>query len=473
MLRTEEHVMDLPCASPQSLPRGWPILPVLALAGFAIICSIYANLSFLVKDTAHYRYFPPYAPGININRNDHLGGEYLNIARALRDGEGFANPFEEKTGPTAWMPPVLPVVLAGLLWVCGDDKDAVMAVVVCLQLSVLIGTGILVLALVQSTARSFWTGAAALLFVLGLVVDFFLWFQFTHDNWLVLLALDLVLAGLCWSGPVSSSSRGAGWGLCGGLCALINPIVGFTWATLTFLLAVRKKAWTPLAVAALCAGLTVTPWIVRNYLVFGRWIPVKSNLAYELYQSQCLEPDGLVHDSTFAEHPYTSAGRERSEYKEYGETVYMERKGQAFRDAVEADTQKYVDQIILRLTAATVWYVPFWPGEIEVLPPWVAFRRLIHPLPMLAMLFLVVSSYWRSLHPAQWMVIGVYVIYLLPFIAITYYDRYAAPLLAAKVLLVIWAADRILAWRTMDAETSRENIRLTAYKTNSEVYQRT
>jgi hypothetical protein len=40
-------------------------------------------------------------------------------------------------------------------------------------------------------------------------------------------------------------------------------------------------------------------------------------------------------------------------------------------------------------------------------------------------------------------VIGVYLLYLLPYIAVSYYERYAVPLLGAKVLLVTWAADRL------------------------------
>jgi hypothetical protein len=39
-------------------------------------------------------------------------------------------------------------------------------------------------------------------------------------------------------------------------------------------------------------------------------------------------------------------------------------------------------------------------------------------------------------------VIGVYVLYLLPYIGVSYYERYAVPLLGVKVLLVVWGADR-------------------------------
>ena len=38
---------------------------------------------------------------------------------------------------------------------------------------------------------------------------------------------------------------------------------------------------------------------------------------------------------------------------------------------------------------------------------------------------------------------GLYLCYLLPYIVISYYDRYALPLIGLKVLLVTWAADRL------------------------------
>ena len=59
----------------------------------------------------------------------------------------------------------------------------------------------------------------------------------------------------------------------------------------------------------------MAPWTIRNLIVFGRLIPVKSNAAYELYQSQCLQPDGLLQARAFSTHPYSYAGPERQEYK--------------------------------------------------------------------------------------------------------------------------------------------------------------
>ena len=37
-----------------------------------------------------------------------------NIAHSLAVGKGFASPFHEDTGPTAWDPPVYPLIVAGV-----------------------------------------------------------------------------------------------------------------------------------------------------------------------------------------------------------------------------------------------------------------------------------------------------------------------------------------------------------------------
>jgi hypothetical protein len=440
-------VIDQPRVPPPAPVRRTPLLATLALVAGVSACSIYANLSFLVTKPADYRFFPPFRRSVNKNWNRDLGSENLNIARSIRAGEGFANPFGERTGPTAWMPPALPAVLTGLLWVCHGDRNAVAVVVVLVQVSVLIGTGLLVLALAARTTRREGPAVVAAVFFAGLLCHFHLCFQYTHDCWLVLLALDLLIAGLCWGRPLHRWRPAATWGLFGGLCALINPVVGFTWGTLSLLVALRDRAWPRLGLAVVVAGLVLAPWTVRNYLVFGRLIPVKSNLAYELYQSQCLQEDGLLQERTFRVHPYVSAGRERQEYKALGEVAFLEWKREQFRQAVQADPVDFLARVAVRFLGATLWYEPFDRAS-EARRPWALWlNRLVHPLPFLAVLVLLVTGFRERLDWTQWAVIWVYLLYLVPYIGISYYDRYALPLLGTKVLLVVWASDRLLSYR--------------------------
>ena len=376
------------------------------------------------------------------------GGEYFNIARALSRGRGFADPFADHVGPTAWMAPVYPTLLAGLYRLGGGDRGVVTAALVGLHVCALVGSGVLVLALARQTTRRLGAAVTATVFLLATLTQFTRWFRFVDDGWLILLCLDGLVAGSWWLRPPGRWPTAAAWGAFGGLCLLTSPIVGFAWGVLSLTLGVRRRAWSGLAVALACAGLALAPWTVRNYLVFGRLIPVKSNLAYELYQSQCLQPDGLLQN--FQAHPSGGIDREGQEYRKVGETAYLDHKRQQFLEAVRADPVDFLDRVATRFLGATLWYVPFDRAQ-EAKQPWLLrLRRLAHPLPFLALLVLVFTAVRQPLAPPQWTVIGVYLFYLLPYVATSYYDRYALPLVGVKVLLVIWAADRLLCWRRAD-----------------------
>src|SRR5207249_2931293 len=60
-------------------------------------------------------------------------------------------------------------------------------------------------------------------------------------------------------------------------------------------------------------------------------------------------------------------------------------------------------------------------------------------------LVLLFTGIRARLHWAQWAVMGTYLVYLLPYIVVSYYERYTLPLLGVKVVLVAWAVDRLLA----------------------------
>jgi hypothetical protein len=374
-------------------------------------------------------------------------GEYFNIARALAGGEGFANPTGAPTGPTAWMPPVLPALLAGLLRAGG--RRAVDVVLVVLHLGVVIGTGFLVLALARRTTRHVGAVAAAGLFFLGLLFHFRYWFERANECWLILLALGLLIAGFCWLRPLERWQTAAGWGLFGGLCAQVSPVVGLVWGVLSLADVLRLRPWGQAALALLCAGLVLAPWTVRNYRVFGRFIPVKSNAAYELYQAQCLQPDGLLQLDAMRLHPSSKESpRERREFQELGETAYLDHKRQQFAAAVRADPEDFLDRVASRFLGATLWYVPF-DRTAEASRPWLLWlKRLTHPLPFLALVVLLATAVREPLSRAQATVIGVYVLFLLPYVAASYYDRYAAPLVMVQTSLVLWAVDRAWGWRS-------------------------
>lgn len=453
--------------------------PVLVIVAVVLGCSLYANLSWLVTRPATYRFFPPFERNVNHNDNGHLGAEYYNIAGALFKGRGFADPFQTATGPTAWMPPLLSWLLAALRWAADDDKDIVVALYILLQDLTLIGAGWLVVALAQYTTGGVWL--ATLVYVVSLLLNFRLCFQFTHDCWIILAALSLLVAGLVWTRPFASTWKwAAAWGVFGGLCALTSPVTGFTWAVLALATGLRGGGRGRLAVAVSLAVLTITPWVIRNYLIFGRLIPVKSNLAFELYQSHVLRSDGILGGGIFGSHPYVSNNKERRRYAELGEMAYLDEKMQLFRTAIEADPAGFFRRVGNRFLAATVLYTPF-DRTVVRRHPWV-FRvsRWMYPLPFACLILVSLAGAWRgayAIRPAltaepaalaratnragesiavtHWIVIGTHLAYLLPYVVVSFYDRYKLPLLSVDALLIVWGIDcvkRFFLWLRSEDE---------------------
>ena len=121
---------------------------------------------------------------------------------------------------------------------------------------------------------------------------------------------------------------------------LISPIAAFAWGAWARC-GIRLYAWGPTVLMLAAALLVLPPWTIRNYLVFSRLIPVKSNLAYELYQSHCLQSDGLLNNGGTNRHPIHHYSRERRAYESLGEIAYVDRKAEQFAGAAAADPLEF------------------------------------------------------------------------------------------------------------------------------------
>jgi hypothetical protein len=409
---------------------------LLALAVFAT--SLCANLPHALGLEWLYQYVPPF-DGQDLSMLDHLGGEHRSIAEALSAGRGFADPFHEPTGPTAWVAPVLPAIQASLLAVGGLGL-AVIAIAFLQNLS-LIFTGWLVL---RTAARCRWRHAPVVSLVLFVVLTwshFSSSYQFTHDAWLVMSLVGILfyLADRLWTSSFGPRSVIC-WGLVGGVAMLSAPVFGPVWLALTVLLALRSRRARPFVVSCVIATATMTPWIVRNAIVFGRFIPVKSNLFFEVYQSNALERDGVLRDVTGNTHPFRIAGTERSRYRELGEMTYLDEYRVRSLEVIRNDPVGYLARVKNRLLAATLVYHSFFgeEGKRQVLV-----RSVIYPLPFLGLAAVVLTRGWARDHLVV-IALVIYVTYLMPYVLVAYYRRYAMPLIGLQVMFEIWGLDAVV-----------------------------
>jgi hypothetical protein len=253
-----------------------------------------------------------------------------NIAYALAEGKGFSDVFRTETGPTAWLPPVYPLLVAAMFKLFGALTAP--AFFACVALNILFSSGACV-PIFYSGKRIGGLGVASggawlwALFPNGVLMPF----EWIWDTSLsALLAATLLWATLA----LAESERFRDWcvyGLLWGLALMTNPALG---ALLPFLLGWagwarrnsegRRLAWKRAAAAASIAALCCVPWTIRNYVAFHRIVPLRSNLPFELW---------LGNNDIFDEHARNgrrsiTRTEEARRYAQLGETTYMQEKWQ-------------------------------------------------------------------------------------------------------------------------------------------------
>ena len=220
---------------------------------------------------------------------------------------------------------------------------------------------------------------------------------------------------------------------------LSAPVFAPVWLALTALLARSARGVWPFIVSFLVAAAVLAPWIARNAVVFGRFIPVKSNLFFEVYQANALESDGMVGDETMRDHPYRGPGPERSRYKNLGEMAYLDEYRARSIELIRHDPIGYLAKVKNRLLAATLVYQPFRRGEGN---RQLLVRCALYPLPFFGLLAIVATRRWAG-DPVVLIALVAYVTYLIPYVLVAYYRRYAIPLLGLQIMFEIWGLDSL------------------------------
>jgi hypothetical protein len=258
---------------------------------------------------------------------DHLwfGYEMGRIARSVVAGHGFSSPFPEWSGPTAWLGPVYPLLLAAMFKIFGVYSNAsaagililnsVFSALTCLTIYLigkeLFGTRVGVISAwiwaiapyaVYWSAWIWETSLSALL----LSVIFLLTLRLDRDprlrNWL--------LFGLVW-GVIALTSASA--------LAFLPVAVVWLWYR-----ARKQGTWSYVPVAAGCLVflLTIAPWAGRNYRVFGKLVFPRSDFGEELYMGNHEGSQGLC---MFWDHPVWNK-YEMAQFSQQGELAYVAEK---------------------------------------------------------------------------------------------------------------------------------------------------
>jgi hypothetical protein len=287
-----------------------------------------------------------------------------NVAAALAQGNGFCCLFREPTGPTAWLAPVYPLLLACVFKLFGTFTLWSFYVAVLLNC---IFSSLACIPLFHAGKLIGGTATAALaawlwaIFPSGIILPF----EWIWDTSLsVLFAAALLWATL----ELADSSRlreFALYGLLWGLSLLTNPALG---ALLPFLLGWllyrhRGNSGQQVRLALMPVAmilLTCLPWTARNYVQFHRFIPLRSNFPYELWSGN---------NEIFDEHSREVNRITRYEqvrlYARLGENAFLDEKWEKARNFIRTHPALYA-QLFGRRIVAT------WLGSES---PWRDFLR--------------------------------------------------------------------------------------------------
>jgi hypothetical protein len=290
----------------------------------------------------------------------HFGYETGRIARSIVQGRGFSSPLFEDTGPTAWMTPVYPYLVAGVFKMFGIYTKT--SAIVLLSLNALMSA--LVCVLVFLTARiSFgdrvakWSGWAWAFCPYGIYFPV----ERIWETWLATLLLCLLFLITL---NLESEHRFrdwivfAVWGLLWGLAGLTSPALLSVWPFLAGWAIYRRhrrgQGWFALnAVAAIAFVAIVTPWFIRNYEVFHRIVPFRDGMGLVLR----LGTRGTTsHWGPYELGPWHN-DREWDEFKQLGEIGYMDKKKQQAVEFIRANPGWYIWATMRR---AIFWWTGYW-----------------------------------------------------------------------------------------------------------------
>jgi 4-amino-4-deoxy-L-arabinose transferase-like glycosyltransferase len=382
--------------------------------------------------------------------SDHLlfGFETGRIARSIVTGHGYGNPLAAPTGPTAWMTPVYPYLLAAVFKLFGIYTRN--SAFVILGLNSLF-SALICVPMYFIARRSFGRGVA--------VLSCWLWALFPYSIYLAsgfvwetcLSALLLALLFL-WTLRLKEQP-GSGWtwlgfGALWGLAAMTNASVlslgpFFTLWAIGPLWRDRKK-WLASGTLVLAGLLLVAaPWQVRNYETFHRFIPLRSDFWLEFWVGN----DGYTgYVVDLRAHPTTSQSA-LDEFVRLGETAFMQRKRSEVLGYISRHPGFYLKMCLRRV-------VYIWTGIWSLAPQ---ARRwefegpespiFVVPFTLLMILGLALARRAdRPAVPLYWLLFGIYpIVYYFTHSHIRYRHMMDPEILILAALTLHFAYGRVSA----------------------------
>ncbi len=369
--------------------------------------------------------------------NFDFGFEMGRIGRSLAQGQGFGNPFNETTGPTAWEPPLYPFLIASVFRVFGVYSRPSALVLLSLNsiFSALTCIPIFLIARRCFDERvavwSSWTWA-----LLPSVI-----FWCTRWVWETSLAALLLAVIFLLTLTLDEKKGLKPWlqfGLLWGVAALTNtallsflPVSGlWVWYHRAKL---DKRSLGGVILSSLVFAACITPWLVRNYQAFGQLVFIRSNFGAELRLGNGPGADGTWMDYL---HP-TKNVLEMRRYQELGELPYVaERKREAMA-YIREDYPRFASISLRR-------FIYYWGGV-----PKASENRVLGFLRISTFLASSVLAFWglgRALHrhkAGAWLFFWLVLAYPLVYYFVFPHPRYRHPIEPELGILMLYVISEV------------------------------
>jgi Dolichyl-phosphate-mannose-protein mannosyltransferase len=294
----------------------------------------------------------------------HFGYETGRIARSIVEGKGFSNPLFADTGPTAWMTPVYPYLVAGVFKVFGVYTKASAIVLLSLNavMSAIVCVPVFLIARISFGARvAKWSGWAWAFCPYGIYFPV----ERIWETWLATLLLCLLFLITLNLENENRYSRWVGFGLLWGVAALTSPAMLAALPFLAVWVIYRRhrcgERWFCVNVVAAIAFIAViSPWFVRNYEVFHRVVPFRDGMGLVLRLGTKGTTD---YWGPYELGPWHNDA-EWAEFQQLGELGYMDKKKQQAFEFIRANPGWYVRATVRR--AIFLW-TGYWSLDPEYL----------------------------------------------------------------------------------------------------------
>jgi 4-amino-4-deoxy-L-arabinose transferase-like glycosyltransferase len=237
--------------------------------------------------------------------DDHFafGWEMGRVARSIAQGQGFSNPYGGTTGPTAWEPPLYPYLMAGVFKVFGVYTYASAWVLLTIN-SLFAGLTCIPIYLIG--VKTFGERVAIWSACVWALLPY-VWYWSIHWIWdttftPLMLSLIFLLALNLAEPRVTKQQASRSWilfGLLWGIGALANPsMLSFLPFCGVWVWWQRSRRQMPSLAGVILSSviffLTLSPWLIRNYEVFGRFVFLRDDFGLQFRLGNWKGADGML-----------------------------------------------------------------------------------------------------------------------------------------------------------------------------------